>query len=75
MFDFRAKFGQDIAGSTRKDILTISTSEVTKVRAFRKFMNHAKRKKEQRIKGKKKIAPKEKETEEIKLDLDHRNYG
>jgi len=69
-----AKFGQDIAGST-KDILTISTSEVTKVRAFRKFMNHAKRKKEQRIKGKKKIAPKEKETEEIKLDLDHRNYG
>ena len=68
---YRAKFGTEMSGSTRKSIFTISKAETDKMKVLRKFMKHAKDKKSQRRRHKIKTQTMENE----KLNLDRHNYG
>ena len=72
---FRAKFGAEICGTTTQaSIFSISKSEITKMRATKKFDKNKSTKKERRRKGvrSKKLEAK---PEDNKVNLDHRHYG
>ena len=68
---YRAKFGTEMSGSTRKSIFTISKSETDKMKVLRQFMKHAKDKKSERKRRKIKTQT----TDNEKLNLNRHNYG